>query len=348
MVGFSGNAGKRGRAGRAFLILVLGLSAGLCVKQSSAQAQATAQAQPSAQSRATAEAQSTATAALEVVPEVIHFVDVPVGETYTQTVRLANLGKTAMQVKKISMGAASFGVTGFTSPLVLQPGSNANITISYHPKAAEHLTAEMKIVTSADAAPVTVDVTATAIGGETELAASEASVHFDDIAVGGRSVKEVRLTNTGNRDVTISQISVSSADFTVTGGNQVRLTPGQAVSLEVGFTPRDGGERSGILSVLADGGNAVQIPLSGSGAKGSQSAIRLKWEDSPLGAQGYRVYRSSETGGPYLPVSGDGVNSADYTDTGVAAGHTYYYVVTSMDANNQESEFSEQITVTAP
>jgi len=336
MVGFSGNAGRCGWVGRALLLLVLGLSTGLCARQSSAQAHATAQ------------AQSAAAAALEVVPEVIRFVDVPVGETYTQTVRLANLGKTPMEVKKISTGAASFGVSGFASPLMLQPGSSANVTVSYHPKAAEHRAFEMKIVTSADAAPVTVDVTATAISSETELAASEASVHFEDIAVGGRSAKEVSLTNTGNRDVTISQISVSSADFTVTGGNQVRLSPGQAVSLEVGFTPQGAGERSGILRVLVDGGSAVQIPLSGAGAKGSQSAIRLKWEDSPQGTQSYRVYRSSETGGPYLPISESAVDSAEYTDTGVAAGRTYYYVVTSVDANERESEFSEQIAVTAP
>jgi len=338
MVGFSGNAGKCGWAGRALLVLVLGLSTGLCARQSSAQAHATAQ------------AQSAAAAALEVVPNVIRFADVPVGETYTQTVRLANLGTTPMQIKKISMGAAaSFGVTGFASPLELLPGSSANVTVSYHPKAAEHLAVEMKIVTSADATPVIVDVTATAIGSETELAASEASVHFEDIGVGSRSTKEVSLTNTGNRDVTISQISVSSADFTVTGGNQVRLSPGQAVNLQVDFTPRDAGERAGILSVSTEGeSSAVQIPLSGAGAKGSQSAIRLKWEESPLGAQSYRVYRSSETGGPYLPISEGAVDSAAYTDTGVAAGRTYYYVVTSVDANERESEFSEQIAVTAP
>src|ERR1700692_340689 len=138
MVGFSGNAGKCGWAGRAALVLVLmGLSTSLGAQQSAAQAQ------------------NAVAAALEVVPNVIRFADVPGVETYTQTVRLANLGKTAMQVKKISMGAASFGVSGFAAPLVLLPGSSANVTVSYHPKAAEHLAVEMRIVTSADAAPVT-------------------------------------------------------------------------------------------------------------------------------------------------------------------------------------------------
>ena len=288
-------------------------------------------------------------AALEVVPNVIRFMEVPVGETYTQAVRLANLGKTAIQIKKISVGAADFGISGFASPSVLLPGSSTNLTISYRPKAIGHLAVEMKIVTSADPAPVTVDVTATAIGGETELAASEASLHFDDVAAGSRSVKELSITNTGNRDVRISRISVLGADFSVSGGGQASLSPGQVMNLEVSFSPRETGERSATLSVFTQGAtSAVQIPLAGAGAQASQSTIRLKWEESPVGAQGYRVYRSSESGGPYQPVSTGGVDSAEYTDTGVAAGHTYYYAVTSVDANNQESEFSEQITVTVP
>jgi hypothetical protein len=330
MVGMRG--GKTGKCARASVIIVLlGLGSAANARPNSTQES------------------GPAAAALEVVPNVIRFPEVPVGETYTQAVRLANPGQTSIEIKKISVGARGFGISGLASPLVLAPGGSTNLTISYHPKAAGHLAVEMKIVTSADAAPVTVDVTASAIGGEAELSASEANLRFEDVAVGGRSVKEVSLTNTGNRDVRISRISISGGDFSVTGGGQVSLSPGQMVSLEVGFAPREAGERSAILSVFSEGATTpVQIPLSGAGAQASQSAIRLKWEESPLEAKGYRVYRSSESGGPYQPISAGGVNSAEYTDMGVAAGHTYYYVVTSIDANNQESEFSEQITAAVP
>lgn len=324
--------GNKARCARTLLILVLmGLISAVGATQASAQELATAP------------------ATLEVVPNVIRFLEVPVGETYTQAVRLANAGKTAIQIKRISVDAGGFGISGFASPLVLLPGSSTNLTVSYRPKVVGHLAVEMKIITSADPAPVTVDVTATAIGGEAELAASEANVHFEDVAVGGRSVKELSLTNTGNRVVRISRISVSGADFGVSGGGKVSLSPGQVMNLEVGFAPRETGERSANLSVFAEGAtSAVQIPLAGAGSQASQSAIRLKWEESPQGAQGYRVYRSSEPGGPYQPISTGGVNSAEYTDSGVAAGHTYYYVVTSVDANNLESEFSEQITAAVP
>jgi fibronectin type 3 domain-containing protein len=42
------------------------------------------------------------------------------------------------------------------------------------------------------------------------------------------------------------------------------------------------------------------------------------------------------------------VPSPEYTDTGLAAGHTYYYVVTSLDSDQVESEYSAQITATVP
>jgi hypothetical protein len=299
--------------------------------------------------QSTQQEQTAAAAALEVVPDVIRFVDVPVGETYTQTVRLANPGKTSVRIEKISMDGRDFGVSGAVLPLMLLPGSNANVTVSYRPRVAGRINAEMRIVTSGGASPVMVEVIAAAVGSETELVASEANVHFEDVPLGGKSVKEVSLTNTGNRDVVISKISVSGNDFSVAGGNPVSLGAGQSVNLEVGFAPRDAGEKSGTLAIACEGSNSeVQIALSGAGAQASQSEIRLQWGGSPAGAQGYRVYRSAEPGGPYQRISSGTVDSPAYTDTGLAAGHTYYYVVTSLDANNQESEFSEQITATVP
>jgi len=296
-----------------------------------------------------AQEQSTATPVLEVVPDVIHFLEVPVGEKYTQAVRISNPSKATVQIETISIGA-DFEISGFAAPLVLGPGSSADITISYRPRVAGRSAVELRIVTSGDRAPVTVEIAAEAIGGQTELVASEAAVHFDDVPMGDRSVvKELSLTNTGNRDVKISRISVSGSDFSVSGGNPVSLGPGQMVSLEVGFAPRGSGEKRGTLSIVCEGANSVvEIPLSGAGAQASESAIRLQWESSPEVAQGYQVYRSSESGGPYQRISSSAVDSPAYTDSGLAAGHTYYYVVTSIDANNQESEFSQQITATVP
>ena len=157
------------------------------------------------------------------------------------------------------------------------------------------------------------------------------------------------MANVGNRDLKILSILVAGNDFSVSGEGRFILAPGQTVSLEVSFAPGGTGERRGTLSIFhEDSITPLHVPLSGVGVQASQSAIRLKWEHLSAGPQGYLVYRSSEPGGPYTRISTGAVDASEYADTGLPVGHTYYYVVSALDADNQESEFSEPIVATVP
>jgi fibronectin type 3 domain-containing protein len=49
-----------------------------------------------------------------------------------------------------------------------------------------------------------------------------------------------------------------------------------------------------------------------------------------------------------MRVSSQAVPSAEYVDTGLAAGHTYYYVVAAVDADRVETEYSVPISATVP
>jgi len=80
---------------------------------------------------------------------------------------------------------------------------------------------------------------------QTELAASEAAIDFEDVAVGGVGKHEVALTNSGTRDLTIAGMSATGAAFSVPGATAVRLTPGQSVSVEVNFAPKSAGRQTG-------------------------------------------------------------------------------------------------------
>jgi fibronectin type 3 domain-containing protein len=63
---------------------------------------------------------------------------------------------------------------------------------------------------------------------------------------------------------------------------------------------------------------------------------------------GYNVYRSTTSGGPYTLITSTPVAGVTYTDTAVQAGVTYFYVVTAVDANGNESAFSNEASVTVP
>jgi Legume lectin domain len=76
--------------------------------------------------------------------------------------------------------------------------------------------------------------------------------------------------------------------------------------------------------------------------------VYLSWEASSSVVVGYRVYRGTISGGPYLTYSTALIPVLSYTDTAVAAGTTYYYVVTAIDAAGVESPHSNEVAAVIP
>ena len=288
-------------------------------------------------------------ALVEATPEAVSFVDVPVGETYTQVVRITNISEGVIQIKSVTASNADFRVSGILLPVVVAPGTSESLTISYRAAAEGQREGEIGIVTSTGETALALKVRAVAMVGQKELTASEAGINFEDVAVGSSTKKVLSLTNSGNRELRISSTSVSGAGFSVSGAGAVNLSPGQNITVDVNFTPKDTGRQAGSLMVSsAEGGSLLEIPLSGTAAASSQKTVKLNWEESPVSVAGYVVYRAADPIGPYTQVSSGPVASTEYVDTGLAAGHTYYYVVTAVDANQGESEYSAPITATVP
>jgi hypothetical protein len=285
----------------------------------------------------------------QVLPDAVSFVDVPAGDTYTQTVRIKNVSESTFQIKEITASSPDFSVTGILLPVVVAPGTSENFTISYRGRAEARAEGQIRIVTSANNTPIILRARASTVTEQRELTASETSIDFEDTAVGSSGTKEVSLFNSGNRDLSVSGISVSSVDFSVSGAGAMTLSPGQKITVDVKFAPRSAGRRASSLRVIsADGASLLEMPLNGLGAASSQSTVKLHWEENPAGTAGYVVYRAADPSGPYTRLTSQTVPSAEYIDTGLAAGHTYYYVVTSVGADEVESEYSAPISATVP
>src|SRR5712671_7641305 len=60
---------------------------------------------------------------VEFTPDVVTFQNVPVGDTYTQAVRITNLAEGTLQIRKISTSNADFQVTGILLPVVVAHGT---------------------------------------------------------------------------------------------------------------------------------------------------------------------------------------------------------------------------------
>lgn len=286
---------------------------------------------------------------VEAAPEQVQFLDVPLGDTYTQAVRLTNVGETTLQIKKIIASSQDFQISGVMLPVVVAHGTSESFTIAYRAKTLGRINGEICIFTNLREAPLVVQVKASAGAALTELTASEMNLEFEDVPIGSSGRKEILLTNSGNREVKIAGITTSGAGFSTVGATAAVLSPGQNISVGVNFAPSSASRHGGSLTVTSpEGRSLLEIPLAGSGAAASQSTVKLNWEESPVSVAGYVIYRSAEASGPYLRISTSATASLEYVDTGLAAGHTYYYVVTAITADETESEYSAPISATVP
>jgi hypothetical protein len=77
--------------------------------------------------------------------------------------------------------------------------------------------------------------------------------------------------------------------------------------------------------------------------------VTVTWNASTTsGLAGYNVYRGTVSGGPYSRITATPTTALQFTDSGVTAGQTYFYVVTALGGNGVESVTSNEMKVTVP
>ncbi len=86
---------------------------------------------------------------------------------------------------------------------------------------------------------------------------------------------------------------------------------------------------------------------TGLAATADAVAISLDWDDSTAADfASYNVYRSTTAGGGYGAALASGLTASAYTDSDVAEGVAYYYVVTAVNSHGYESALSAEATAT--
>ena len=83
-------------------------------------------------------------------------------------------------------------------------------------------------------------------------------------------------------------------------------------------------------------------------AKPKAHSVKLNWKASTSIVVGYNVYRAEKPGRPFTKLNSAPILKTNYEDTGVRAGHTYYYKVAAVDAKGKESESTAQIQAVVP
>ena len=70
-------------------------------------------------------------------------------------------------------------------------------------------------------------------------------------------------------------------------------------------------------------------------------SVSMSWTASASSnVAGYNVYRGAAAAGPFTKMNSNLVAGTTYSDTTVQPGQTYYYVLTTVDSSNNESQYS--------
>ncbi len=129
------------------------------------------------------------------------------------------------------------------------------------------------------------------------------------------------------------------------------VTVGETYHYRLTAVDNDGNESSFSIEARATPGTLPSPPSNVQSEVTGDSSAAVQW----LGvtdAEKYRLYRDTEpiTGDPSARAAYDStqVGVTEYVDTGLTPGETYYYRVTAVDVEADESEYSAEVTARPP
>lgn len=123
------------------------------------------------------------------------------------------------------------------------------------------------------------------------------------------------------------------------------LLPGSVFIYKITYTDSDGAEMSSDEKTVAiPGAKAGEfVPPQWSGVRKDHNNIMLRW-DNVKGAIAYNIYRSTTSGGEY-EVVGNATTYRYIDKDDFVKGQTYYYVLTALNEEFDETEFSEERSI---
>ncbi len=289
---------------------------------------------------------------ITITPSVASFGKVPIGSSNSLTFKLTNHRGFPIAVSHSRISAAGFSIADFPGPLRIEPGKSATFNVAFRPATPGEVATSVSFASSGPSTKpttLTIPLSGTGVASTIHLVVNPALLNFGHINVGSDSSLNVVLSNSGNSSAMISRVVVTGSGLSVRGvAVGMTLGPGQTTPLRVTLGPRSTGDVSGSITITG-GKSTASIALSGLGVQTASHSVGLSWtpSDSPNIA-GYIVDRGTVSGGPYQPMNSSPISGTQYVDTTVKESNSYFYVVIAVASDGDESEPSQQVSVTIP
>jgi hypothetical protein len=279
-------------------------------------------------------------------PMSVAFGNVVVGSSNSDVVTLKNTGNATLSFSQVSVSGSGFSTSGLSTSSTVPAGGSLNFDAVFTPASATSASGSITLATNGSPAQISIPLTGTGTAATQTLSVSSSSLSFGNVQVGSTNTLTASITNSGNSNLSISGVTVTGAGYTTSGVTSgMILSPSQSVTLTVNFAPTSLGSDPGTISIAS---NATNSPTTIS-VSGESHTVLLTWTGSTsTGVTGYYVYRGTQSGQYTKLNASSPASGTQFTDTTVAAGTTYNYVVTAVDSSGAESSYSSPATVSVP
>lgn len=260
-----------------------------------------------------------ATPQLTSSPVNLRYGSVAVGHSKAMMVVLTNNGTTSITISAVTSSKSEFKASSLQVPKSLAAGASLGVTLTFSPKATGSVDGKVTFTSNATNPLLDVGVGGAGVTSEA-VKATPASLAFGIVAVGANSTRPLVLTNTLTSTVTLSNVQIANAAFSVSGATfPLNLAAGQSVRLNATFTPQVTGPAAGSALVA---GPALSIPFSGTGSKASPPKLTiapttLSFGNVTVGATETLTLGLQATGGS-VTVSSATSSDAQFTVSGLS------------------------------
>ena len=275
---------------------------------------------------------------------------VQIGDSSSFSIQLSNTGKKTLRITSKSEQGSAFSFGNFPLPAKIRPGASTQLPVIFTPTVKGYTHGVLKLTSNALDPLLNIHVAGSGFyTSSAELGVTPATLNFGKVTVGSSAALGATLT-ASNASVTISSDQSTSSEFAILGLDlPVTIPAGQSLSVSLQFTPNASGRASGQAGFFSNAENSPTVEqLIGTGVAQGSHNVYLSWEPGDGNAVGYNVYRGSAGGGPYEMINTALDASTNYTDYTVVSGSTYYYVTTEVNAQGDESAYSNLAKAVIP
>src|SRR6202162_4610678 len=277
------------------------------------------------------------------------FGNVQIGSSSSYSFLLSNTGSETLKITSKSKQGSEFSFGTFPLPVNLQPGASVDLPVIFKPTAKGYSTGVLELVSNAKDSMLRMNVMGFGeVTVNPKLGVSPATLNFGNVTVGSSASLEATLT-ASNAAVTISSDGSTSSEFLLALNLPVTIPAGQSIQVTVQFKPNASGTASGKAGFISNASDSPTVELlTGTGVAPLSHYVDLSWDSGGGQLVGYNVYRGTVQRGPYQKINIALDSPTNYTDSTVVSGTTYYYVTTEVNAQGQESGYSNVVKAVIP